>query len=86
MIDFVSAAEETPSPLVPAAFDLAVSAVSLAALIFMIVTAVSIWSKKITLDAGIRALWTAVVFIAPFIGALLWWMVARRSALSAHLR
>lgn len=84
MIDFADAAEEAANPLIPAVFDIAWSGVLLAAGVFVVVTLFSIWSKKITLDPGIRALWTAIVLIAPFVGALLWWLVARRSAPAAH--
>jgi len=83
MIESGYAAEEAVNPLLPAFADIAWSGVCLAVVVFMVVTVFSIWSKKITLDPGIRALWTIAVVVAPFLGALLWWLVARRSALAA---
>ena len=84
MIETAIETEESANPLLPAFADIAWSGVCLAVVAFMVVTVFSIWSKKITLDPGIRALWTIAVVVAPFLGALLWWLVARRSALAAH--
>ncbi|GHD23298.1 PLDc N-terminal domain-containing protein [Nocardiopsis kunsanensis] len=64
--------------LIPAALVVGSLLLGLAVVVFIVVAFFSALFARI--DLGMKILWIVLIFIAPFIGALLWFIIGRPRA------
>lgn len=72
--------DENFNPLLPTAYDVMWSVVTIGGLILMVIALVSIARMARSLTSGQAIAWTLVVIFLPFIGSLSWLFIGRRSA------
>lgn len=73
----------SPNPLVPAAYDVAWSAVAFVVLALLVWALVSLARSAKLLTSGQALVWTLVAIFVPVLGPLAWLLIGRPAARTA---
>lgn len=68
---------EIENPLIPAAYDIVWSAISLAVIAFAVAALVSVWRARAALTATQEAVWFLLVLFVPLLGSVAWFAAGR---------
>ncbi|AOW91717.1 hypothetical protein BFN03_00820 [Rhodococcus sp. WMMA185] len=69
----MSVAEASSEPLLPLYADV----LWMLGAVFVVATSVAIIRARIA-SVGVKIVWIVIVLLVPFLGALAWWLIARR--------
>lgn len=77
---------ERANPLIPAAYDLVWSSITLLMLVLLVVCLISLARNARLLTSGQALVWTLVAIFVPIVGPLAWLFIGRRAAVNGGAR